>query len=195
MRRRVERVFLFLLLGAIINIAVSWGFSFHDARNFQGFLAAGGSPDKDDVDWWHRFAPDSYAEIPTKKVETRHWGKRRRLLWRNVPYSHVACRFQYGWPCVSFEWSYWRKPQPPEVTMRHAIRLSLEEDYSRYQPVLPMRPHWRGVLVNTMFYGVLVWLLWRTPWMLRSRLRLRRGLCGRCAYPIGAGPSAPSAAR
>lgn len=49
---------------------------------------------------------------------------------------------------------------------------------------LPYWVIWRGFLVNTLFYGALLWLVcggWR---MMRSATRRRRGRCVRCNYDL-----------
>ena len=56
--------------------------------------------------------------------------------------------------------------------------------------VFPVRPIWPGFAVNTVFYAVMVaslWLLIRGGYFLAFRrfIRIRRGLCPRCAYPTG----------
>ena len=53
--------------------------------------------------------------------------------------------------------------------------------FDRHVRVLPLRPFWPGFVVNTIFYAALLWL----PFALRRFVRLRRGLCPKCAYPIG----------
>ncbi len=50
---------------------------------------------------------------------------------------------------------------------------------------LLMCPLWLGFALNTIFYATLLWLLIPGPFTLRRLLRLRRGLCPKCAYPIG----------
>ena len=50
---------------------------------------------------------------------------------------------------------------------------------------LPARPLWPGFALNTLFYATLLWLLIPGPFVLRRFLRLRRGLCPKCAYPMG----------
>ncbi len=42
-----------------------------------------------------------------------------------------------------------------------------------------------GFAVNTLFYTTILWLLIPSPFALRRFLRLRRGLCPKCAYPMG----------
>ena len=51
--------------------------------------------------------------------------------------------------------------------------------------VLPVRPIWRGFAINTLFYATLLWLLICGPFALRRLLRVRRGLCPKCAYRMG----------
>ncbi len=49
-------------------------------------------------------------------------------------------------------------------------------------PIRPVRP---GFALNTIFYATLLWLLIPGPFALRRFLRVRRGLCPKCAYPMG----------
>ncbi len=45
----------------------------------------------------------------------------------------------------------------------------------------PLAPIWPAFAINTIFYATLLWL----PFVLRRFLRLKRGLCPKCAYPMG----------
>jgi hypothetical protein len=51
--------------------------------------------------------------------------------------------------------------------------------------VVPVFP---GFLINTVFYAAILWLLFLTPITARRIIRRRRGLCEKCAYPIGVSP-------
>ena len=48
---------------------------------------------------------------------------------------------------------------------------------------------WSGFAVNTILYAGILWLLIGGPFMrrrlVRMKLRVRRGLCPACAYPVG----------
>ena len=44
---------------------------------------------------------------------------------------------------------------------------------------------WPGFAINTIFYAAMLWLLFAAPGYVRRRVRVRRGLCPACAYPIG----------
>ncbi len=39
--------------------------------------------------------------------------------------------------------------------------------------------------INTLFYSIMLWLLIAGPFVFRWFIRLRRGLCPNCAYPMG----------
>jgi hypothetical protein len=81
----------------------------------------------------------------------------------------------------------------PEFPTRDGIKLSrvVSQMGGMEAPrALPVRPIWMGFLLNTALYALLTWLL---VWLvlrlclfaIRGRVRLRKGLCPACAYPIG----------
>lgn len=45
-------------------------------------------------------------------------------------------------------------------------------------------PMWRGLILNTLFYAAIWWALLAIPRLIRRTLRVRRGLCPRCAYDM-----------
>ncbi len=53
--------------------------------------------------------------------------------------------------------------------------------------VLPTRPLWRGLLVDTAFHAIVAYVLLFVPGDVRRWLRRRRGLCVKCAYPVSGG--------
>ncbi len=68
------------------------------------------------------------------------------------------------------------------------IELGLTPWGNRSIPhVLPLLPIWPGFAVNTFFYAGILWLLIPGPFALRRFIRVRRGLCPKCAYPMGEG--------
>jgi hypothetical protein len=114
-----------------------------------------------------------------------------------------------GWPMPGLAFETWEEvilePRSPESMRRRrtrpteghppqsnwwargipidAIQGSLR--LPAYKP-LPIRPCWPGFAVNTLFYAAILWLLIPGPFALRRLIRRRRGLCPRCAYPVGA---------
>ena len=51
--------------------------------------------------------------------------------------------------------------------------------------VLPFGLIWPGFTINTLFYSIMLWLLIAGPLALHHLIRRRRGLCPKCAYPMG----------
>jgi hypothetical protein len=55
-----------------------------------------------------------------------------------------------------------------------------------FDRALPTRVLWPGFIINSLLFGLVLWLLLVANPILRQRARLRRGLCPACSYPIGA---------
>lgn len=52
------------------------------------------------------------------------------------------------------------------------------------RPCLPVCPLWLGLLMNAIFYGAVLWLLWNGPSIARRTHRRRRGRCTKCGYNL-----------
>lgn len=61
--------------------------------------------------------------------------------------------------------------------------------------LLPIKPVWTGLAVDAGVYGGAMLGLWWSAGALRRWVRRRRGLCGHCAYPRGAGGVCPECGR
>ena len=48
--------------------------------------------------------------------------------------------------------------------------------------IFPLGPVWPGFAVNTLFYGVVLWLLFLGTFALRRFIRVKRGRCAACGY-------------
>ncbi len=119
MKRRLLIVAVFLLAGAVVNVALAWGFV-----------------------TWTVIALNSRA---------------------NPQFSYTGT-LAVGWPTEAFGYT-WTSNEFPAYSS--------------------LRPIWPGVAVNTLFYAVVLWLLSGGPFRLRRWVRVRRGLCPKCAYPRG----------
>ncbi len=135
-------------------------------------------------EWWGQ--PPSHASIPAGSLwagaiqDARGWPM--LALWCEWPIS-IAPPAPGATPLQSFG-----NIQPP----RGGLDLSpgrtprgYESDIAR---ALPLRPIWRGLLIDSLLFAV-PWLLFislatLTTHALRTRLRHRRGLCPRCAYNL-----------
>ncbi len=114
-----------------------------------------------------------------------------------------ALRAQAGWPLRSLAGERWsaaarlqavwsilppapgRPPAGPEAVHVAAIPIQRSTAGGTQHRLAPLRPLWPGFAFNTLFYATLLWLLIPGTFVLRRFLRVRRGLCPKCAYPMG----------
>ena len=48
----------------------------------------------------------------------------------------------------------------------------------------PTSPIWPSFAINTVFYAVVLWMLFALPRAVRRRVRIRRGQCASCGYSL-----------
>ncbi len=186
MRRRLLTIAIFLLAGAVVNVAVAWGCAWRPRDAWW----SGESVDKDsspiDITWWNKHVFPLFGTELFHLYETRNLG----VVWRifrgpdSVRQAVCALHVSSGWPARSMSgetWDAWvpGQPQPPEWSNRLAMFVG------EWPGLMPLRPVWPGSAVNTLFYAALLWPLILGPFALRRLVRQRRGLCPKCAYPMG----------
>lgn len=71
-----------------------------------------------------------------------------------------------------------------ELTIVGGMLLQIPADPERFPRVLPYRVILPNFAANAALYAVLCALVWFTPGMIRRRIRVRRGLCQVCGYPV-----------
>ncbi len=177
MKRRLLIIGIFLLLGAVVNVAVAWG------------IAAWGRPHT------------PFGDPPTRLAAQRIWDRYAMEGW--PPFNGYNSGTNWGWTAVS-AWSsggdYYHLGQvrvgSPIRTFQYGWyydggypyeRVLFNGWLARSEPrlILPYEPIWPGFAFNTIFYAAILWLLIPGPFTLRRFLRLRRGLCPACAYQMG----------
>ncbi len=204
MKRRLLIIAIFLLLGAVANVAVAWGLAryFDPVRTYrpnrQSFgrsLAGwqgkakiehhyGGHPG--DGQYWdcaaskrfgtvtlHARAWPAGEMIPFPVASVPHWSRLRAPQRADHPHAYLF-EFATGWPMLAMVYRRERFPGGPRMPVFEMISMGL-----------PTEVIWTGFLVNTLLYAALLWLLICGPFVLRRFLRMRRGLCPKCAYPMG----------
>ncbi len=98
-----------------------------------------------------------------------------------------------GFPMRSFAGEYrpgklpgvsrWDDSQYVPVNMLElSVPESLQQTLRTSEVVLPTRLFWTGFAVNTVAHGAFFFGLVRSPGLIRSRLRSRKGQCSRCGY-------------
>jgi hypothetical protein len=118
---------------------------------------------------------------------------RRQLTEEMYRNSKHHMRIDAGWPMRSFRGFVSGGLLDPNHSQTLLFPLQELSVIARERPFgkgtlpryLPYGPLWLGLIVNTLLYAtVLIVIMWMW-YVMRSRLRLRRGLCPTCKYPIG----------
>jgi hypothetical protein len=177
MRRRLIQLALFILAGAIVNIAVAWGFI---------SLSTGWRAHALNLELEKILAPirtrwepaeeqsDGTLIMVHRSVTIQPAISQLRGAWYELevrPSAHGASTsLRAGWPALGLE-----------GTVRHDPHYLL-----RSWSVSPNGVLWTGFAINTLLYAGIVWLMFAAPFVLRRRRRITRGLCPACAYPTGA---------
>jgi hypothetical protein len=81
---------------------------------------------------------------------------------------------------------WWAVPPGP-LTVDRRVGSVVARATSQTFPlrVIPLRPLWGSLLVNTGVQAALLWVVVCFPRSLTRAIRLRRGLCAACGYPAG----------
>ncbi len=190
MKRRLLIAAIFLLAGAVVNVAVAWVVVSHLQPRVSHVVSTA-QPAEKQADWWMREPLDFWLRHVTK-IEEFGWTQTRFISVRQAGW------FQGEWTGQTFVYIYdaglpVRCLSGTRRGVRKAGRRREVQEIrwlwrypEAHQPsFFPLRPVWPGFAVNTFFYATFLWLLICGPLALRRFIRVRRGLCPACAYPRG----------
>jgi len=232
MKRWLIKLAWFVILGAIVNVAVAWGCAWFvvPTRTMNGTAAQFKSGDDIVQGWtvhlWEEFgttritgghgrgrqsdSPPTADVLPAwsefESIATRVGAS---AIGKTHPASGSVAERRVipsgivddgrGWPLRSMRcwWNYGLSNDAlsRKETLHTGILLApypgARGGPLHEQRALPLQPIWPGFAINTVFYAVVLWLLFAAPFALRRRRRIRRGLCPKCAYdlrgtPVGA---------
>lgn len=210
MKRCVLTFVVFALIGSVINVAVAWVCALWAPGGGQGGTTVTGAPDAMQY-WYAANKPWSLDKSYTGVIEETSaeyvgLGWRQQRLWEpsmNVPQGPVpigfwrrpqvasAFRTYCGWPLYCLYGEQWTRyvdgSEQYETIYRYASALSIEKGMVARESarILPLRPIWLGFVINTVFFGGILWLATCGPFVLRRVIRRRRGRCAGCGYPVG----------
>lgn len=147
--------------------------------------------------WKARNAGSSTAVFP-RDVCPKWTGLHEPTLER-IETTQWQCIDARGWPMLALWCEYKMLPAPSgqkaEFPVSGAVEIGLKPwaipgmaGLGPPRRVLPYRPIWTGIVLNSLIYAFAIWLLVVGPRALRRMSRRRRNLCPACAYPVGSSP-------
>ena len=194
MRRRIAKLVVFLLLGAIVNVAVAWLF----VKEYSSLQPGAKYARLSQAEW---SILDNMGYVAQKRRDgwKFNWSDRAsnaRLLvcriylqdGRSLLHVDAYLHVETGWPLRSLSGERivpyesvrgWKNGQ---VWKREFI--SAVASPATPLTVRPLRPQPFGFLVNSLLYAAAIWLLVVGPRDVRRWLRKRRGHCINCGYDL-----------
>jgi hypothetical protein len=147
-----------------LHDTASWDLTQIDANQAKTTVPAG-------IPWWVRHRESRFAPDTSRKDAWRYLGEAR------------------GFPVVAMQQEFEMRHLPDGgrfFNTDFVVHGGIPFAHGIHTPrSLPFRPIWPGFLINTLVYAALLWLIFLAPFAARRMLRRRRGLCEKCAYPVG----------
>ena len=193
------KLFLLVLAGAIINIAVSSALA---VRYPPGRWKSEPIDAAMDLSWARWPADESSELVVAPSVLHTHRSIGCTILI--VDQLELIDRFegdaipdaksiwvQTGWPVASMDGRLWCADSDAGTAANKVYRHAIAGDrfgrsypaYRKFLPI-PLLPLWPGFALNTIFYAAMLWVLFATPRVLRRTWRIKRGLCAACGYSL-----------
>ncbi len=192
MKRIAIKLVVFLLLGAAVNVGVAWGCARYSAVReslppldqseesvlWGRFAPSGGG-------WWLPQTSDVNARwkglgVTETKIGDFHLVNGRFVLPGNGRHRMLTVR-DVGIPVRCHREA--RRFNALELLVQAARPPSHTPWQARLQTRLDA-VLWPGFAINSVFYGVILWLLWSAPFTTRRLIRKQRGRCIKCGYDL-----------
>jgi len=172
-----RRTILFLLLGAVLNVAVAWICAWTSPALFTRYPEFRGS-----------FADEDYvasllAESGYSTSGATLARDKRVVGARIISVEPDGVVFEFcGLPQLSMRQNIWWSSQPKSID---GLQLGVAKtQYGTTVCSMPLRPIWPGFAINTIFYAAVLWLPFATIGVIRRRRRADRGRCIACGYDL-----------
>lgn len=186
-KRRVHTIVLYLVLGALLNVAVAWAFALLPTGSGRAeYCLNPQAATPSEVLLVHsvgysslcnprRFLPFLAPNFPEPTTF------RGVAWWENeaLDGGHDLFGIATGWPTRTL--SAWREPARAGFDFEWGAVVA--KGNSDMPIVIPLHPIFRNFAINAVFYAISIWLVVGCMISMRATARLRRGLCPRCAYP------------
>ncbi len=191
MKRLATTLLFLLVIGTVINVAVTWALAIWTGSvTFDAQLTASLRRQRFEAEGRSDRLQQEGAWIDQA---LRGAGLDLVIVMREQP-TEIVHLYRAGWPFRAMEGESrpttteyaWAVPLSSVVTLRAELPSATDKVLtSTAARIVPLRPVWLGFLGNTVLYAVVAMGMIGCAWLVRRFLRLRRGLCPKCAYPMG----------
>jgi hypothetical protein len=183
MKPRLLTVLVLLSAGALVNVGVAWSCAYW-WRQIVG-ISSPIEPRSSQLSPtpWRAAVPANWPQRPTEQVAlARAWyACINQAFVLEGQTTYILSEHRFGFPAKSlgcYHLASGRLP-PWSHSWSSAVQIAPRGTFP-----LPTRPFWFGFAANTVFYAAILWLPICALFILRRFLRIRRGLCPRCTYPM-----------
>ena len=212
MKRARRRIVLFLLLGAIINVAVAWRYVLRTDINVDGFtlefsgvVVYGTTQLDDEPTFWvitattrpafgyvvsTRSDKGGLSKPRSAEQALPHWS-RLTSPSSNWDREHIQSQEEaaFGWPWLVLSWRVDRSVSRYETDRRldriaYGLKIEASDRVRALPKILPLRPVWPGLLLGSVVYALILWAVAKNLVALVRLRRLLRGRCYACGYDI-----------
>ncbi len=213
MKRWLTKIVLFLLLGAIVNVAVAWGCAWWSEEP-SGVAVVEYEPFQMNGTWWliatwSYFGTQVYAyrPFPTREAVDEYvsFFKLKDLYkggnppsWLRLPRvdaygdklsGPLLIDVGRGWPAVALSYGLDTKVEGdlvlPVSRVSGGFKMGeYRQPMSGFPRVVPLRPIRPGFAINTVFYAALLWMVTLGPFTARRIIRRKRQRCIKCGYDL-----------
>ncbi len=212
MKRRIVTILLFLIFGALVNIAVAWGCALwsNEWSTFIAYESLDAPPDE--LSTYVSISTEQAKPLPVVLVRSetsRVIGASKTAVYFcwdpelypgstlefpmveasyfGLPFraaGHIACH-RLGYELDDCLKWYWGIAVPQWLNPHYARTPSGYVSYWGPDPYrFPLLPIWPGFAINTVFCAAILWLLIPGPFVLRRLIRRKRGHCIKCGYDL-----------
>lgn len=182
--KTIQRWAVLFLVGCAVNLLIAWGVALVITPHV--LVDAPGSPvDSTAASVWSRFRKADWPDQHDDVTRTRGIVFSAIQAYARKPSGVIVVEGRYGFPFKSLSFYFWgggawgghyESMLPADRTVQfmlgHPGRL------------LPSHPIWWGIVINGVFYGVIIQLILARRSRQRRKRRLERHLCPECCYPI-----------
>lgn len=184
-KRTISKLVFYLFVGFIINFAIAWGCA--TFLPFEGdwpTYKSGWASEELMEEQFQQTLRDftiAPADYPIN-VSSKH-GIGWTMSFGDVGHVEGGFVISAGWPFRSLYGGLLMSSGRQEYV--HSLRFPMGMLPGQ---MLPLQPLLLGTGANTLLYSGIIWVCRRRQIAFRSKLRLKRGLCPNCLYPIGESP-------